>query len=90
MFDELYTRVIHQTDSTQIRITVSSFRGNTEYLHIREYYMDFEEEWHPSNKGVSLPLDIPNTRALLTGVLEIMSMSESKELITTILGDYIK
>lgn len=85
---EIYERVIHETDAFQVRITVSHFRG-IEWLHIRKYYMDFEENWHPTKEGVGIPLDIPNTRALLLGVLEIVSQAESAELINDILGDYL-
>lgn len=80
MADEVYWRVIHATDDKQIRLVINEFRG-IEYLHIREYYLDFEEVWLPSNKGVSMPLTFDNSKELFVGLLEILSLAESKELI---------
>ena len=43
---EAYSRVIHydEVKEIQIRLTINTFRG-VEYMHLRKYYMDFEEEW---------------------------------------------
>lgn len=81
MADEpIYSRVIHPTDDKQVKLVINEFRG-VEYLHVREYYLDFNEEWLPSNKGVSMPLTFENSRELFVGLLEILSLAESKELI---------
>lgn len=80
MSDEIYWRIIHETPDKQIRLVVNEFK-EVEYLHLREYYMDFDEAWLPSNKGVSMPLTLENSRELLAGLLEILSLAESKELI---------
>lgn len=80
MADEVYHRVIHATDDKQVRLVINEFRG-TEYLHLREYYRDFDESWMPSNKGVSMALSFENSRELFVGLLEILSLAESKELL---------
>jgi len=80
MSDEVFYRIVHQTDDKQVRLTVNEFRG-VEYLHLREYYLDFDEEWHPSSKGVAMPLDLNNSRELFAGLVEILSLAESKEVI---------
>lgn len=80
MSDEIYSRIIQQYDNKQLRLVVNEFRDN-EYLHLREYYQDFDESWLPSNKGVSMALTLDNTRELFAGLLEILSLGESKELI---------
>ncbi len=81
MADEpIYSRVIYPTDDKQVKLVINEFRG-VEYLHVREYYLDFNEEWLPSNKGVSMPLTFENSRELFVGLLEILSLAESKELI---------
>lgn len=80
MADEVYWRVIHETPDKQVRLVINEFRG-VEYLHLREYYLDFDEVWLPSNKGVSMPLTFDNSRELFAGLLEILSLAESKELI---------
>lgn len=80
MSNEIYWRIIHQKEDKQIRLVVNEFR-DVEYLHLREYYLDFDGNWLPSSKGVSMPLDLNNSKELLAGLLEILSLAESKELI---------
>lgn len=80
MADDIFYRVIHETPDKQIRLVVNEFR-EVEYLHLREYYLDFDEVWCPSNKGVSMPLTIDNSKQLFAGMLEILSLAEQKELI---------
>lgn len=76
---EIYERVIHYDESKeiQVRLTISCFRG-VEYLHLRKYYLDFTEEWKPSPEGIALPLDLNNSRELFVGLVEILSLAESK------------
>jgi|TARA_R100000951_G_scaffold101274_2_gene92599 hypothetical protein len=79
---EAYSRVIHYdtVKEVQIRLTINTFRG-IEYLHLRKYYMDFDEEWKPTPEGVAMPLDLSNSRELFAGLTEILSLAESKSLI---------
>jgi hypothetical protein len=78
--DELYSRIIQDFGTKQIRLVINNFR-DVEYLHLREYYQDFDESWKPSNKGVSMALTFDNSKELFAGLLEILSLAESKELI---------
>lgn len=78
--EEVFWKVIHETPDKQVRLVINEFRG-VEYLHLREYYLDFEEVWLPSNKGVSMPLSLENSTNLFAGMLEILSLAESKDLI---------
>lgn len=78
--EEIYSRIIHSTSDFQIRLTINRFRG-VEYLHVRKYYMDFSEEWLPTKDGVSMPLDLSNSKELFIGLVEILSLAESKEVI---------
>ena len=66
----IYERVINETDTQQIRLVINTFRG-VEYLTLRKYYLDFDEEWLPSKDGISIPLDLSNTQELFTGLVEI-------------------
>lgn len=79
---ELFERIIHydEVKEIQVRLTVSTFRG-VEYLSLRKYYLDFTEEWKPSNEGISMPLDFNNSRELFIGLTEILSLAESKDVI---------
>ena len=75
--DETYYRVIKESPETQIRLTINEFR-DVEYISLREYYRDFDEEWQPSNKGITIPLTIPVTQELFKGLVEILSLAENK------------
>ena len=79
---EAYSRVIHYytVKEVQIRLTINTFRG-IEYMHLRKYYLDFDEEWKPTPEGVAMPLDLSNSRELFAGLTEILSLAESKSLI---------
>ena len=57
----IYERVINEKDNIQVRLVINTFRG-VEYLSLRIYYLDFEEEWLPSKEGISIPLDLDNTQ----------------------------
>jgi hypothetical protein len=88
---ELYEMVVHYdtVKEVQIRLTINTFRG-VEYLHLRKYYLDFNEDWLPSPEGIAMPLDFDNSRNLFKGLLEILSLAESKELIEAQFGDLIE
>ena len=87
---EMYEKVIHYDEEkeVQVRLTVSSYRG-VEYLHLRKYYLDFNEEWKPTPEGVAMPLDFNNSRELFVGLTEILSLAESKEIIEEQFQDLI-
>ena len=76
----IYERVINETDTQQIRFVINNFRG-VEYLSLRKYYLDFDEEWLPSKEGIRIPLDLDNTQELFTGLVEILSLAESKNIL---------
>tara|TARA_B100000131_G_scaffold83924_1_gene80928 strand:+ start:3479 stop:3787 length:309 start_codon:yes stop_codon:yes gene_type:complete len=87
----VYEHVIHYDEEkeTQIRVVVSTFRG-VEYLHLRKYYMDFDEEWKPTPEGIAMPIDFSNTRELFRALTEILSLAESKQIIEENFEDLIK
>lgn len=88
---EVYEKIVHYDEQkeVQVRLTVSSFRG-VEYLHLRKYYLDFEEEWKPTPEGIAMPLDFNNSRELFSGLVEILSLAESKEIIEEHFEDLLK
>lgn len=79
---EAYSRVVHYDNikEVQVRLTVNTFRG-IEYLHLRKYYLDFDEEWKPTPEGIAMPIDFDNSRELFSGLVEILSLAESKSVI---------
>jgi hypothetical protein len=87
---EEYTKVIYydQDREEQVRLSISTFRF-VEYLSIRKYYLDFNEEWKPSNAGVNLPMSIETSKELFVALIEILSLAESKEIIEEHFKDLI-
>ena len=88
---EMYEKVISENEkgTEQVKLTINTFY-DTEYLHLRKYYMDFEEEWQPTPKGVALPLDFNNSRELFRALTEIISLAESRQIIEENFGELIK
>jgi TPP-dependent indolepyruvate ferredoxin oxidoreductase alpha subunit len=76
----IYEKIIQETDHEQVRLVISTFR-DVEYISLRKYYLDFDEEWKPSNQGISIPIDMENTRNLFQGLVEILSLAESKAIL---------
>lgn len=76
----IYEKVIQETEHEQIRLMVSTFK-NVEYISLRKFYLDFEEEWQPSREGISMPIDFENSRNLFQGLIEILSLAESKNIL---------
>lgn len=73
---------INEDNSEQIRLVINSFRGR-EYLHLRKYYQDFDEEWKPTKDGIAIRMDFDNTRGLFDSLVEILSISEVKDVLST-------
>jgi|TARA_R110000796_G_scaffold63245_2_gene146295 hypothetical protein len=86
---DVYSKIIVSEPYRQVRLTVNEFREE-EYLHLREYYLDFEEDWKPSNKGISIPLDFENSKELFIGLSEILSMAENKQVLEEFFGEIIR
>lgn len=76
----IYEKVIHETEHDQVRLMVSTFR-DVEYISLRKFYLDFDEEWQPSREGISIPIDFDNSRNLFEGLVEILSLAESKNIL---------
>tara|TARA_Y100000310_G_scaffold98795_1_gene96575 strand:+ start:1654 stop:1962 length:309 start_codon:yes stop_codon:yes gene_type:complete len=87
---EIYSRIIHEKENglEQVRLTINTFR-DIEYIHLRKYYLDFEEEWKPSKEGIAMPLDLTNSYELFAALVEILSLAESKEMIHKHFGNLI-
>ena len=86
----VYEKIVHYNEEkeTQVRLTVSTFRG-IEYLHLRKYYLAFDEEWMPSSEGIAMEIDFDNSRELFAGLVEILSLAESKDILEEHFKDFI-
>jgi len=80
----LYEKLIHYNEDRheKVYLSINTFR-DVEYLSIRKYYQDFDEEWKPTKDGVSMVLDFENSKALFEGLVEILSLSEVKGILET-------
>lgn len=79
----LYEKVISENPEkgTQLRLVVNDFR-DVQYLHLRKYYMSYDEGYVPTKEGASMPASIASIYALLDGLVEICSFEESIDAIT--------
>jgi hypothetical protein len=57
-----------------INVYIGEYRG-TKYLHIREWYMDKDQEEKPTKKGIALPLE--KIDALREAIDRLVPASES-------------
>jgi hypothetical protein len=80
----LYEKLIHYNEAKheKVFLSINTFR-EVEYLSIRKYYLDFDEEWKPTKDGVSMVLDFENSKALFAGLVEILSLTEVKGILET-------
>lgn len=80
----IYEKIIHYDESKDVlyKLVVSEF-SEVEYLHIRKYYRGFEGDWLPSSEGVSFPLDFSNVKELFSGLVELLSLAEAKDVLET-------
>jgi hypothetical protein len=76
----LYEKIIYENEpkAYQLRLVVNEFRG-VQYLHLRKYFLSFEDGFVPSREGASMAASISNIYALIDGLLEICSKEEGVE-----------
>lgn len=88
---EIYSRVIHydEVKDIQTRLGINIFR-DVEYLSLRKYYVDFDGEWKPSSEGITMPLDLNNSKELFIGLVEILSLAESRDVIVENFKELLK
>lgn len=79
----LYEKIIHENEEKgfQLRLVINEFKG-IEYLHIRKYFLSFDEGFQPTKEGISMPLSISNSYSLMDGLVEICSKLEDTESIS--------
>lgn len=89
MSSEVYSKIIYSENFKQIRMTISEFK-DIEYIHFREYYLDFDEEWKPTSKGVHIPLELETSKELFRGISEILSLAENRQVIEEYFSEIIQ
>ena len=89
--DDVYEKIILEQEDKEIqyRLVVSNF-NDVEYVHIRKYYLDFEGEYKPTKEGVCIPFELNSLSNLFEGLVELLSISESKNIIQEHFKDLLK
>jgi len=87
---ELYEKVISENEegTEQVKLTINTFY-DTEYLHLRKYYLDFDGDFKPSKDGIAMKLYFNNSKGLFEGLVEILSLAESKSILETHFKDIL-
>lgn len=73
----LYEKIIYENEpkAYQLRLVLNEFREK-QYLHLRKYFLSFDEGYVPTKEGASMEASIQNIYALLDGLLELLSTAE--------------
>lgn len=87
---EVYEKIISENEegTEQVKLTINTFY-DVEYMHLRKYYLDFDGDFKPSKDGVAMKLDFNNSRGLFEGLVEILSLAESKSILETHFKDIL-
>jgi hypothetical protein len=86
----LYEKIIYENEAKgeQLRLVVNIFK-DVQYIHIRKYFLSFEDGYIPSREGISMAASIQNIFGLLDGLMEICSYEENVDVITKHFSDKI-
>lgn len=73
----LYEKIIFENTEKafQLRLVLNEFREK-QYLHLRKYFLSFDDGYIPTKEGASMEASIHNIYALLDGLLELVANSE--------------
>jgi len=78
----LYEKIIEENEekSYQLRLVLNEFRDK-HYIHLRKYFLSFDEGYIPSKEGASMEASIHNIYALLDGLFDLVANAEGSEII---------
>lgn len=87
----LYEKIISENmdKGTQLRLVISEFK-DVQYLHLRKYFLSYDQGFVPTKEGASMPATISGIYSLLDGLVEICSFEESIDSITKHFQDKIE
>jgi len=55
--EERLIKAIERGPGQQIQVRLTTFRGR-EYLDLRNFYLDENDEWRPTKKGIAVPVEL--------------------------------
>lgn len=73
----LYEKIVFENTEKafQLRLVLNEFREK-QYLHLRKYFLSFDDGYIPTKEGASMEASIQNIYALLDGLLELVAGAE--------------
>lgn len=73
----LFEKIIYENEAKayQLRLVLNEFRDK-QYLHLRKYFLSFDDGYIPTKEGASMEASIQNIYALLDGLLELVAGAE--------------
>jgi hypothetical protein len=57
MAEERLIKAIERGPGQQIHVRLTKFRGR-DYFDLRNFYLDENEEWKPTKKGIAVPVEL--------------------------------
>lgn len=57
MAEERLIKAIERGPGQQIQVRLTTFRGR-DYFDLRNFYLDENEEWRPTKKGIAVPIEL--------------------------------
>lgn len=70
--EERLIKAFERGAGQQLQVRLVTFRGR-EYLDLRNFYLDENDEWKPTKKGIAIPLELyDDLMAALNEVGEIL------------------
>jgi hypothetical protein len=87
----LFEKIIYENEpkAYQLRLVLNEFREK-QYLHLRKYFLSFEDGYIPTKEGASMEASIANIYALLDALLELVSTAEGIDGIEKHFADKIR
>lgn len=77
---DLVDVILLEKGGVQYRLAVTEFRDSN-YLSVREWYLDFDEVWCPTRNGFTLPYNISTVAVLYNGLNALLAKAEHLEIL---------
>lgn len=91
MSELIYEKVIYENEEKayQLRLVYNQFK-DSEYLHIRKYFMSYDEGYLPSKEGIAIKASIANIHSVLEGVLAVLARAEGVDTVKQVLDQLLE
>jgi len=69
-----------EIDDQLLKIEVTKFK-DIDYIHFRWWYKTFDEEYLPSDKGISIPMNLESIKVIMQELSTLMSIKDIENLL---------